>query len=70
MFYVCWFSGYNSTAIVQDRFQISNDWSDCKVRGAFDTLQVLDSMYIPTTKGNTTNILEPIACSYPEFGTG
>ncbi len=27
-------------------------------------------MYVPTEKGNTTTILEPLTCSYPEYGKG
>ena len=40
------------------------------MRGEFDTLQVIDDMYVPTTLGNTTKIPEPFTCSYPEYGRG
>ena len=61
---------YNSARQAKDALQIADVWSDAKVRGEFDTLQVIDDIYIPTTNGNTTNILEPIANSYPQYGTG
>ena len=61
---------FDSAADVQDAFQVSPEWSDCKVRGEFDTLQVVDEIYVPTTLGNTTDVLEPITVSYPEFGKG
>lgn len=64
------FEKFDSAALARDVFQVSPLWSDCKVRGTFDTLQVIDEMYIPTTKGNTTNIPEPFTVSYPEYGSG
>ena len=64
------FTKYDSASQVKDAFQIADAWSDCKVRGEFDTLQVIDKMYVPTEKGNTTTIPEPITCSYPEYGKG
>ena len=64
------FEKLDSAAQVQNSYQVAPVWSDCKVRGEFDTLQVIDDLYIPTTRGNTTNILEPLAVSYPEYGSG
>ena len=64
------FKKYDSAPQVKDAFQIADSWSDCKVRGEFDTLQVIDDLYVPTTKGNTTAIPEPITFSYPEYGKG
>ncbi len=64
------FKKYDSASQVKDAFQIADSWSDCKVRGEFDTLQVIDDLYVPTTKGNTTAIPEPISFSYPEYGKG
>jgi len=63
------FVDYDSAA-ARDGFQVSPEWSDCKVKGTFDTLQVIDAMYVPTTQGNTTNIPEPFTVSYPEYGNG
>ena len=64
------FEKYDSAAQARDAFQVADIWSDCKVRGEFDTLQVIDDMYVPTTLGNTTKIPEPFTCSYPEYGRG
>ncbi len=62
------FDKFDSAKKAREAIQISYSWSDCKVRGAFDTLQVIDDMYIPTTFGNTTTVPEPFAISYPEYG--
>ena len=64
------FDKFDSAKKAREAFQISYSWSDCKVRGAFDTLQVIDDMYVPTTFGNTTTVPEPFAISYPEYGEG
>ncbi|MBD5546187.1 MAG: hypothetical protein HDQ97_02075 [Lachnospiraceae bacterium] len=64
------FDKFDSALQARDAFQVSPNWSDCKVRGTFDTLQVIDDMYVPTTLGNTTSIPEPFAISYPEYGNG
>ena len=64
------FNKYDSAYQARAAFQISPDWSDCKVRGTFDTLQIIEDMYIPTTLGNTTDILEPFTVSYPKYGSG
>ncbi|MBW1650108.1 MAG: hypothetical protein JRJ44_05445, partial [Deltaproteobacteria bacterium] len=36
----------------------------------FDTFQLIDDITIPTGRWNTTNILEPITKTFPEWGTG
>ena len=64
------FTKYDSAAAARDAFQVTPTWSDCKVRGTFDTLQAIDDMYIPTTLGNTTSIREPFTVSYPQYGKG
>ncbi len=64
------FNKYDSAYKARDAFQISPNWSDCKIRGTFDTLQVIDDMYVPTTLGNTTTIPEPFTTSYPKYGSG
>ena len=64
------FDKFDSAKEAREAFQISGNWSDCKIRGEFDTLQVIDDMYIPTTLGNTTTVPEPFAVSYPEYGEG
>ncbi len=64
------FDKFDSAKEAREAFQISGNWSDCKIRGAFDTLQVIDAMYIPITLGNTTTVPEPFAVSYPEYGEG
>jgi hypothetical protein len=64
------FENFDSAAAARNAYQISPSWSDAKVIGEFDTLQVIDDMYVPTTLGNSTSILEPFASSYPDFGTG
>ncbi len=67
---------FPSSTSAADAYQISPDWSDVRVQGEFDTLQLYDpqtqtwNIEIPTTNGNTTNILEPYTSAYPEFGTG
>lgn len=64
------FEKFSKSSDVQNSFQISPEWSDAKLRGEFDTLQVIDDLDIPTSMGNTTDILEPITSAYPEYGSG
>ncbi len=68
--FITGFDKYDSATSARDALQVSPDWSDCQVRGTFDTLQVIDDMYVPTTNGNTTSIPEPFTVSYPEYGNG
>ena len=65
------FSKFDSARQVKDAYQISPDWSDTKLRGEFDTLQVFDSVRVPRAYGDKVGeILEPLTKVYPEFGTG
>lgn len=64
------FNKFESAKMAREAFQISPLWSDCKVRGQFNTLQVIDDLYIPLEKGGIGPRLEPITQSYPEFGNG
>ena len=64
------FEKFNSASAAQDAFQISPEWSNCKLRGEFDTLQVIDEMYVPKAYGNKGPGLEPFTRCYPEYGKG
>ncbi len=64
------FKKYNSASAAQDGFQIAPEWSDCKLRGEFDTLQVIDEMYVPKAYGDKGPGLEPFTHCYPEYGKG
>ncbi|QHE54031.1 hypothetical protein [Pontibacillus sp. HMF3514] len=64
------FDKFDSAKEAREALQISPEWSDAKLRGEFDTLQVIDDMRIPYNKGDKGDILEPITNSYPEFGEG
>lgn len=64
------FEKYNSAGATQDDFQIAPEWSDCKLRGEFDTLQVIDEMYVPKAYGDKELGLEPFTCCYQEYGKG
>ncbi|MCI7223125.1 MULTISPECIES: hypothetical protein [Fusobacterium] len=72
---------YGSQA--RDAFQIKydevnypdNSWSDARLRGTFDTLQLYDNngvpkVRIPKTYGDSGKELEPFTVSYPEYGKG
>lgn len=61
---------FDSASKAQDAFQISSEWSNCKLRGEFDTLQVIDGMYVPKAYGDKGPGLEPFTCCYPEYGKG
>ena len=50
--------------------QISPNWIDAKLRGEFDTLQIIDDIRVLYEKGGIGPLLEPLTSSYPEFGTG
>lgn len=62
------FEKFDSAKDAQDAFQISPEWSNCKLRGEFDTLQVIDEMYIPKAYGDKEPGLEPFTRCYPEYG--
>lgn len=64
------FNKYDSAREAQDAFQIAPEWSDCKVRGEFDTLQAIDEMYVPKAFGDQGPGLEPFTRCYPEYGKG
>ena len=64
------FKKFNSASAAQNAFQISSEWSNCKLRGEFDTLQVIDEMYVPKTYGDKGPGLEPFTRCYPEYGKG
>lgn len=64
------FEKFNSASAAQDAFQISPEWSNCKLRGEFDTLQVIDEMYVPKAYGDKGLGLEPFTRCYPEYGKG
>ena len=62
------FEKFDSASAAQDAFQISPEWSDCRLRGEFDTLQVIDDMYVPKAYGDKGPGLEPFTRCYPEYG--
>ena len=64
------FSKFDSAKKVQDAYQISPTWSDAKLRGEFDTLQIMDSAYVPKEAGDAGDLLEPITSYYPQYGKG
>ena len=64
------FEEFDSASAAQDAFQISPQWSNCKLRGEFDTLQVIDDMYIPKAYGDVGPGLELFTRCYPEYGHG
>ncbi|HEM3653779.1 TPA: hypothetical protein U1C45_002110, partial [Streptococcus suis] len=65
------FSKFDSAKQVKDAYQISPDWSDAKLRGEFDTLQIFDNVRVPRAYGDKVGeILEPLTKVYPEFGAG
>ena len=63
-------SKFDSASKVQDAYQISPAWSNAKLRGEFDTLQIMDNVYVPKEAGDTGKVLEPITSYYPEYGKG
>lgn len=64
------FEKFDYASDAQDAFQISPEWSNCKLRGEFDTLQVIDDMYVPKAYGDKGPGLEPFTRCYPEYGKG
>ena len=64
------FEKFDSASDAMDAFQISPEWSDCKLRGEFDTLQVIDGMYVPLEYNGKGPNLEPFTRCYPEHGKG
>ncbi|WP_447459453.1 hypothetical protein [Streptococcus ovis] len=65
------FSKFDSAKQVRNAYQISPNWSDAKLRGEFDTLQIFDNVRVPRAYGDKIGeTLEPLTKVYPEFGTG
>ena len=64
------FEKFDSAGDARDAFQVNPEWSDCKVRGEFDTLQVISEMYVPGEYGDTGSGLEPFTRCYPQHGKG
>ena len=58
-----------------DRFDTPNPGAlqvphDASIRGAFDTLQIIDDIRIPYGSWNQADYLEPITRDFPQFGPG
>ena len=64
------FTKFDSASAAQSAYQVAPEWSDMKVRGTFDTLSVIDNLYVPKTFGDTGSAFEPITNSYPQYGAG
>ena len=64
------FEKFDSAGDARDAFQVNPKWSDCKLRGEFDTLQVISKMYVPREFGDTGPGLEPFTRCYPQHGKG
>ncbi|YCH31205.1 DUF6531 domain-containing protein [Erwinia sp. D4-22] len=69
------FDKYASGSAARDGFQIAPAWSDARMRGTFDTLQLYKNgkptAFVPKWEGNThPTKLEPFAAAYPEHGKG
>ena len=61
---------FDSAAAARDAYQVSTEWSNCRLRGQFDTLHVIDEVRVPRTFGDKGTSLEPITRCYPEYGKG
>ncbi len=75
------FTEFRSGQEARDAYQIyykagdPNSWSDARLLGQFDTLQLFDSngvprVEVPKERGGQGPGLEPFANSYPEYGSG
>ena len=75
------FEKFSIGSAARDAFQIKgpetgSSWSDARLRGEFDTLQLYDPLTgrfntrVPFEAGDTGIILEPYTRYYPEFGSG
>ena len=70
------FEKFNSSSLAASRFQILRpDWSDVRLRGRFDTLQLFDengvfNARVPFADGGRASFLEPFANFYPESTHG
>lgn len=69
------FEKYNTSAEAKNAFQIAPEWSDARLRGTFDTLQLYEGG-VPQARvpywagGKMAPKVEPFARAYPEYGTG
>ncbi|WP_407078592.1 RHS repeat domain-containing protein [Xenorhabdus bovienii] len=74
---VSWFGfkKHSSGSEARDAFQIAPEWSDARLRGTFDTLQLYKdgkpTAFVPKWEGNShPTKLEPFAEAYPQYGKG
>lgn len=44
--------------------------NNTSIPSRFDTLQVIDDLYVPKSLGGEGKVLEPITNSYPQYGAG
>ncbi|WP_258363939.1 hypothetical protein [Gilliamella apicola] len=64
---------FNTGSAAREAYQISRSWSDARLLGEFDTLQLFENgivkARIPNWAGDTMKgKLEPFAMAYPEYG--
>ncbi|MDA0150102.1 RHS repeat-associated core domain-containing protein [Vibrio sp. LaRot3] len=76
------FSDFKNASKARDAFQIYYDpkdpvgsWSDARLKGEFDTLQLYDNdgkpiVRVPFEDGDNGEKLEPFTSFYPDFGKG
>lgn len=64
------FSRFDSAAKVRDAYQIAPEWSDVKMRGKFNTLPLIDDIYVPKGQGGEADYLEPLTKDFIEYGQG
>ena len=69
------FRKFSNGSAAKDAYQISKSWSDARLLGEFDTLQLFENglvqARIPNWAGDTMKgKLEPFAMAYPEYGLG
>lgn len=75
------FSDFSSGSAARSAFQIKGpelgqSWSDARLKGTFDTLQLFDNntgqidAFVPRELGGNGPDLEPITKAYPEYGSG
>ena len=69
------FEKYSSSAEAKSAFQIAPEWSDARLRGSFDTLQLYENgvpqVRVPYWEGDRiASKLEPFAEAYPQYGRG
>ena len=63
-------SKFDLASKMQEAYQISPAWSNVKIRGEFDILQIMDNVYVSKEAGDTGKVLEPITSYYPEYRKG